>query len=321
MDRVVVPLRYLGANILGSREKNLAPIRILEKNKFTSTATSISRNKISIQVPSAQVKSALLLHAVARNMALRLTEKILTRDHTENMLRSMGYHVISQQGEIIFKPSKEPTKALLGKIPGDISTAAFFVVGALITPGSQVVLKDVLLNPRRLGLVRALKRMGGKIKVIPRRKIFGEVAGDILATYSKLKAGPIRETTADMIDEIPLLALAATQSQGTTIIDNLAELKIKETNRLELTKNLLLELGANVEVKGNRLRIEGKSELIGGHLSSHGDHRLAMMLKIASLITTESITIENLDVFKDSAPEFMEVLNRQTYPQVSGILP
>lgn len=283
MQRVVHPLRELGADL-----KLLSDGGIEIEEQRDGEAV---KQKIHLNIPSAQVKSAILLYAKSKGIDVVVEEKIPTRDHTERMLSYLNSH-----------------RAMA--VPGDISSASFFIVASILSKDNPIICRDVLLNPRRTGLVRALISMGADIQLIKKRQFYGEISGDIEVFPSKLSRTVVDKNIPDLIDELPILVLAATQSRGTTIIQNSAELRVKETDRIKTTAQELNKMGANVDVMSDGFIIDGPTPLVGCESNSHGDHRLAMMLKIASTVATGITSIENFDCYQDSCPEFMELFGQ-----------
>lgn len=293
MGRVVEPLRKLGAEVHLSDSLMPAGSGIQVKKQRGSKR---ERQRIILQIPSAQIKSAILLYARARGINIEVAEETPTRDHTENLLCNGN-----QKSEVSDQSMT---------VPGDISSASFLILASLLSQDKKIVCKDVLLNPRRTGFIRALKQMGAKIQLTKKRQFYGEIAGDIKVLPSMLDEINVQDSIADMIDEMPLLVLAATQARGTTIIKNAQELRVKETDRIQTTAMELNKMGANVDVSTDGFVIHGPTPLTGCEVKSHGDHRIAMMLKIASTIAAGETTIQGLECYKDSCPEFLELLRQ-----------
>lgn len=302
MDRVAVPLRKMGADIDGRNEGNQLPLAIRGRRLTGMT--------YQLPVKSAQVKSALLLAGLFANEETTIIEKAKTRDHTENMLRAFGAEVQTDGLTVTVQPTKE----LVGGhvvVPGDISSAAFFLVAAAIVPNSRLTLKDVGLNETRTGIIDVLREMGAKLVISNERVISGEWLGDIT-----VQAGPLKGITIDgdliprLIDEIPVIALLATQAEGKTVIRDAAELRVKETDRILAVMDVLTTLGAEIEELEDGMIIHGKTSLNGGDVKSYYDHRIAMMAVIASTIATAPVTLDETQSINISYPEFLQDLNQ-----------
>ncbi|HLR23690.1 MAG TPA: 3-phosphoshikimate 1-carboxyvinyltransferase [Pseudogracilibacillus sp.] len=298
MDRVVLPLKEMGANIDGRKNGTLLPIAIRGKQ--------LRGINYTLPVKSAQVKSALLLAGLFAETTTQITEQALTRDHTENMLRAYG--VPFEQDGLTMKMNKQSSfHAVNLTIPGDISSAAFFLTAGAIVPGSKLTLKQVGLNPTRTGIIEVLQKMGASIVCSNERTEHGEKLGDITITYQTLKATEIAgDLIPKMIDEIPVAALIATQAEGSTVIKDAKELRVKETDRIKAVVEVLKTLGANVEEREDGMVIHGKTDLTGGNLKSYSDHRMAMMGVIASFITKEEVVIDDISPISISYPDFFK---------------
>ncbi|WP_163328913.1 3-phosphoshikimate 1-carboxyvinyltransferase [Desulfurobacterium thermolithotrophum] len=301
MDRIAIPLKMMGAEIFGREEGKYPPLTILGKRKLKG---------IDYKSPkaSAQVKSAVLLAGLFSDEPVSVTEPAKSRDHTERMLRAFGVDVEIKGLTVSLGKNRNLEKDIEIDVPADISSAAFFLVGAAITPDSEVVLKDVILNPTRTGILDVMKRMEANVKVENIRNVSGEEVGDISVSYSpNLKATEIKgEEIPRLIDEIPIIALLATQAEGETIIRDAQELRVKESDRIKSTVENLKAIGAEVEELPDGMIIRGKTSLKGGMVQSYGDHRIAMTFTIASLISEEVIEIDDVDCIKTSYPRFFE---------------
>jgi 3-phosphoshikimate 1-carboxyvinyltransferase len=298
MKRVADPLRLMGAKIY-ARKGDLAPLTILGGNL----------KAINYQTPvaSAQIKSSILLAGLYADGETFVTETAKSRDHTERMLRSFGAEVIS-----VGLTHKVQGPELVGhkiNVPGDISSAAYFIVAGLLCPNSEITIKNVGINPTRTGIIDALKAMGGNIAVENIREKDEPVA-DLIVRSSQLKGAKFSgEIIVRMIDEIPILVLAATQADGETIINDAGELKVKESDRINTTVAEFRKIGAELDGLDDGFVITGKSKIKGGECESHGDHRLAMSLAIAGLISESGNYIDNIECVNTSFPEFWEMLN------------
>lgn len=302
MDRIRDPLIEMGAKIDGRNNGSLLPIAV--------RGQSLTGITFKPPVKSAQVKSGVLLAGLLAEGETTVIETTKTRDHTETMLSAFGGEIAVNGNTVTVKGNQSLTGTKI-EVPGDISSAAFFIVGALLVPGSQITIKNVGLNPTRTGLLDVLNQMGANLKIVETRRIGGEPIGDITVQYRELNAIEIDgDVIPRMIDEFPILALLATQIEGKTIIRDAEELRHKETDRISSVVNILNTLGAKVKGTDDGMIIEGKSPLIGGEVNSDGDHRLGMMIAIASLICQENVTLVDPDVINISYPNFFDDLKK-----------
>ncbi|WP_394217381.1 3-phosphoshikimate 1-carboxyvinyltransferase [Halobacillus trueperi] len=302
MDRVIKPLRVMGADIRGREDDSLLPLA------FRGKKLEGSRHELTVK--SAQVKSALLLAGMLADGETEVIELGETRNHTEMLLPEFGVDVEVEGRSIKIKGGQKPSASDI-KVPGDISSAAFFLVAASIVPGSELVIRDVGLNPTRDGIVKALKDMGANIEVQVHTHIGSEPVGDIVVRHSRLKGMTLEgDLIPNVIDEIPILALAATQAAGKTIIKDAEELRFKETDRIEAVVETLTSLGADVQSQKDGMIIQGGSLLKGGSIDSYGDHRIGMMGAIASLICEGEVIVQNKDCINISYPSFFTDLNQ-----------
>lgn len=295
MERVAKPLRQLGVRIetTGGR----APLRI--------QGGKVSGGELTLSVPSAQVKSALLLAGLYASSPLTVHQSAPTRDHTERMLAGMGADVSADGDRVSLTPPSFLSPLSIG-IPGDISAAAFPIVGAAIVPGSKVTLTGVGINPTRTGLIDVLQEMGARIDISHKLMEGNEPVGRITVSASALRGVSIGGGTAvRMIDELLLLAVAATQAEGKTEVCNAAELRVKETDRIATVVAELRKLGAQIEERPDGFIVEGPTVLSGGTVDSHGDHRLAMALAIAGLVAEEEVIVHDVRCIGDSFPDFI----------------
>ena len=304
MKRVITPLRAMGADISSVAGNDCAPLSVHGKQLYGIHFNS--------PIASAQVKSAVLLAGLYASGQTTVTEPALSRDHTERMLRSFGAKVVT--GSFAGRPSVTVTEThnLYGteiSVPGDISSAAFFLVGASIVPGSEVVLRNVGINPTRDGVISALRAMGAKIEVLEVRNEDSEPAADLLVRYAPLHGTEIGGALIPrLIDELPVLAAAAAVAEGRTVIRDAAELKVKESNRIRTMAEGLSRLGATVRETEDGLIIDGGAALHGGAVESYSDHRIAMSFAILSLVTDGEVRISDPDCVNISAPSFYEDL-------------
>ncbi|MCD6520438.1 MAG: 3-phosphoshikimate 1-carboxyvinyltransferase [Anaerolineae bacterium] len=297
MDRVTIPLRQMGAQIWGRSGGRLPPLSI--------QGGALQGITYHLPVASAQVKSCLLLAGLFAQGRTTVIEPAPSRDHTERMLRAQG---VPLESEGLRHSLEGPVKALAPleiTIPGDFSSAAYFIVGALLVPQSEVLLRGVGINPTRTGLLDVLAQMGAQIELLNQREEGGEPVADLLVHSQELHGAQVGgELVPRMIDEFPILALAATQAQGTTQVRGAAELRVKETDRIATVCQALRALGAQIEERPDGFVIEGPTPLHGTLVESHGDHRLAMTLAIAGLIAQGETAIEGAECIGDSFPEF-----------------
>lgn len=302
MDRVIHPLQQMGANVDGRQGGNLLPLAIKG-----STLTGI---QYTPPVKSAQVKSAVLLAGLLANKETTVIEEAKTRDHTENMLAAFGADIVVNGNEVTIS-SEHKLTATDVLVPGDISSAAFLMVAAAIVPKSKLTLKNVGLNETRSGIVDVLKDMGADILITNQKNISGELSGDITITYTPLKSTTISgDLIPRLIDEIPVIALLATQAKGTTLIKDAKELRVKETDRIDAVVDILSTLGAEIKATEDGMVIKGKTQLNGGNINSYNDHRMAMMGSIASLITKSEVTLDDDSSIAISYPNFFKDLEQ-----------
>ncbi|WP_044749082.1 3-phosphoshikimate 1-carboxyvinyltransferase [Bacillus alveayuensis] len=301
MDRVTIPLRKMGAQIDGREHGTYTPISIRGGNLNAIHHQS--------KVASAQVKSAILLAGLQGNGITTVEEPYKSRDHTERMLKAFGIHIEETGCSVSIKGGQSLTATNI-YVPGDISSAAFFLVAGAIVPNSQITLRNVGINPTRTGIIEVLKEMGASLTIEEKGNAFEPMADLTIETSSLVGTEISGEIIPRLIDEIPIIALLATQAEGTTVIKDAAELKVKETNRIDTVVQELKKLGANIEATDDGMIIKGKTPLKGGTtVSSHGDHRIGMMLAIASFICHESIFLENAKAINVSYPSFFEHLH------------
>ena len=304
MKRIMIPLRAMGADITSVSGNDCAPLSVHGKQLYGIHFNS--------PIASAQVKSAVLLAGLYASGQTTVTEPALSRDHTERMLRSFGAKVLTGNFEDRPSVTVTETQNLYGteiSVPGDISSAAFFLVGASIVPGSEVVLRNVGINPTRDGVISALRAMGAKIEVLEVRNEDSEPAADLLVRYAPLHGIEIGGALIPRsIDELPVLAAAAAVAEGRTVIRDAAELKVKESNRIRTMAEGLSRLGAKVEETEDGLIIDGGAALHGGAVESYSDHRIAMSFAILSLVTDGEVRISDPDCVNISTPTFYEDL-------------
>ena len=295
MKRVIAPLEQMGGDIQSNNFK--APLIIYGKK-----LKAINYNS---PIASAQVKSCILLAGLNANGITTVTEPYTSRNHTEIMLKAMGANLSVEKTTVSIEKSElEPIDI---EIPGDISSAAYFICAGLIVPNSEIILKNVGLNPTRTGIIDVVKSMGGNIELLSERITCGERVGDILVKYSpNLKACKISgEIIPRLIDEIPVIAVLATQADGQTVISDAQDLRNKESDRISAVVTELRKLGAEIEETPDGMIISGKTYLKGEcDVETYHDHRLAMSLFVAGLITQKEIKINGFEWVNISFPEF-----------------
>lgn len=300
MKRVIEPLSLMGAEI--SAIDNHAPLHITGKNLHNINYTS--------KLASAQVKSCILLAGMNCEGKTTYTEPYVSRNHTENLLKYMGANIFTQGSTTVIEKSLLEPRNI--EICGDISSAAYFISAALIVPNSQITLKNIGLNPTRTGIIEVIQKMGGNIEILDKQEISGEEVGDIRVSYSDLKSCVIEgEIIPRLIDELPVIAVLATQAQGTTIIKDAQDLRNKESDRISAVVTELKKLGADIEETPDGFIINGKQNLQGGvEVETYHDHRLAMSLYVAGLICEKPIKINEFEWVNISFPEFEELFDK-----------
>jgi 3-phosphoshikimate 1-carboxyvinyltransferase len=300
MKRVTEPLAAMGADIQAT-EKGTAPLRINGK------AGQLTGIDYKMPMASAQVKSCLLLAGMYANGVTKITEPAPTRDHTERMLAGFSYPV-SKEGSTVSITSEGRMLATDIDVPSDISSAAFFLVGASIAPGSDLLLRHVGINPTRTGVIDILRLMGAKIEILNERVVGGEPVADLHVVYSPLKGIDIPEELVPLaIDEFPVLFVAASVAEGQTRLSGAEELRVKESDRIQVMADGLQLLGIDAQPTADGMVIHGGS-IGGGTVLSHGDHRIAMSFSIAGLRATAPITILDCVNVNTSFPEFKDLV-------------
>lgn len=300
MTRVTNPLRLMEAKIDGRKDGEYTPLSI--------RGGHLKGIYYQLPVASAQVKSAILLAGLQAEGETVVVESAKTRDHTERMIGHFGGK-IEVDGTTIKVKGPQSLKAADVHVPGDISSAAFFLVAGAIVPNSVITLRKVGLNPTRTGIIDVMLAMGADLQIINEDLDTFEPVADIVIKTSSLKGITIEgEIIPRLIDEIPIIALLATQAEGMTVIKDAEELKVKETNRIDTVVDELTKLGAHIEATADGMIIYGGSKLYGGRVSSHGDHRIGMMLAVAALLCEEETVLEDSEAISVSYPNFFEHL-------------
>ena len=295
MGRIAEPLRRMGAVIEGE----LAPLRIAGRQLHGIDYSS--------PVASAQVKSCILIAGLRARGQTSVEEPYLSRDHTERMLASLGVRLQKGPGHRVALERSEPWAGFEFRVPADISSAAYWMVGAAVLPGSEVQLKDVGVNPTRTGVLDVLTQAGVTVLQEDARLEAGEPVADLIVHGPEtLKgfeiSGPL---VPRLIDEIPVLCVMATQCHGVTVIRDAAELKVKETDRIHTVVKYLRQMGARAEPTEDGMVIEGPTPLVGGQVDAAGDHRIAMAFAVAGLLAEGTTTIHNAQTMHTSYPEFI----------------
>ncbi|WP_203333298.1 3-phosphoshikimate 1-carboxyvinyltransferase [Planococcus beigongshangi] len=300
MKRIVEPLRRMGADIRGREDGRFTPLAI--------NGTQLKAINYSLPVASAQVKSAILLAALQATGTTAIEEPVATRDHTEIMLRQFGAE-INRNGSTIEIAGGQELAARHVKVPGDISSAAFMIGAALVTRGSEITLENVGINPTRTGILDVISEMGADFEILE-TETEGERVADLVIRSSELTGIEIGgELIPRLIDEIPVIALIATQCQGTTVIKDAEELRVKETDRITAVVDELTKMGADIRATEDGMVIKGPTQLNGAAMTTYGDHRLGMMAAVASLAAEGPVTIDEPDCIAVSYPGFMDHLN------------
>ena len=311
MSRVVDPLWDMGVPIQALGDDGTAPLQIAT----LLDSMSLQALDYSSPVASAQLKSCLLLAGLAAENKTIYVEPAPSRDHTERMFEHMGVALKREvRGDGSVRVLMEPLgdrvlSPLHMTVPGDISSAGFLIVAGLITPGSDVVLSGVGLNPTRCGLLDALREMGAHLEISNRKHVSGEPVGDIRVNHSPLRGITVEDPlVVRMIDELPIFAVAAACAQGETVVRDAAELRLKETDRIAALCEELDGLGVEVEEREDGFHIQGGRPLQGGRVSSHGDHRMAMALAVAGLAAEDAVQVRGAEMVDESFPRFGETL-------------
>ncbi|HEY9763151.1 MAG TPA: 3-phosphoshikimate 1-carboxyvinyltransferase [Trichocoleus sp.] len=302
MGRVIKPLSEMGASIWGRKGNTLAPLAVQGQR--------LKPIHYQSPVASAQVKSCILLAGLLTEGATTVTEPSLSRDHSERMLRAFGANITVDPetcSATVHGPATLTGQTII--VPGDISSAAFWLVAALITPGSDLMIENVGINPTRTGILEALWQMEADITLENERDVTGEPVADLRVRSSALKAATFSgDLIPRMIDEIPILAVAALFAEGTTVVKEAEELRVKECDRITVMASQLNRLGANVRELPDGLEIQGGASLRGAEVDSHTDHRVGMSLAIAALRASGQTTIQRAEAAAVSYPSFISTL-------------
>ena len=301
MGRLIKPLRSMGAEIWGRGEDSFAPLVIRGRE--------LQGIDFTLSIPSAQVKSAILLAGLFAQGNTVLHQPIPSRDHTERMLKQMGVRIECEGDSISLTPLSNPLSPLSFRVPGDISSAAYFLVAGAIHPNARIILRDCGINPTRTGIIDVLIAMGAKLEIENERWEANELLADIVVESSELKGIEIGGGSIPrLIDEIPVLAVAGCVAKGKTVIRDAGELRVKESDRIAAVSQELSRLGAEVEELPDGMVIHGGKFLSGAEVDSHKDHRLVMSLAIAGLIAKGETTIAQAQSAEISYPAFWQDL-------------
>jgi 3-phosphoshikimate 1-carboxyvinyltransferase len=304
MSRVVKPLQQMGAEIWGRKGTTLAPLAVQGK--------SLKPIHYNSPIASAQVKSCILLAGLATEGKTTVTEPSLSRDHSERMLRAFGADLVTDpetNSVTITGPTQLYGQTVI--VPGDISSAAFWLVAGAIVPDSELVIENVGVNPSRTGILEALAMMGADIQQENQREVAGEPVADLRVRSSRLTSCTIAgDIIPSLIDEIPILAVAAVFAEGTTTIRDAAELRVKESDRIAVMAQQLNKMGAKVTELPDGMEITGGTSLVGTDVDSYTDHRIAMSFAIAALKASGKTTIHRAEAAAVSYPEFVTTLQQ-----------
>ncbi len=307
MSRVVAPLQQMGAQIWGRHAGSLAPLAI--------QGQALKPIHYDSPIASAQVKSCILLAGLMTEGQTTITEPALSRDHSERMLRAFGAELsVDPEAHSVTVTGPAYLQGQTVVVPGDISSAAFWLVAGAIVPGSELLVQNVGINPTRTGVLEALSQMGADITPENQRQIAGEPVADLRVRYGTLQSCEVQGSLIPrLIDEIPILAVAAVFAQGTTVIRDAAELRVKESDRISAMATQLNRLGAKVTELPDGLEITGNTSLTGTEVDSYGDHRIAMSLAIAALNAAGSTQIGQAEAAAISYPDFATIFNQICY--------
>lgn len=300
MDRIAQPLRQMGVVLAGQGERDLPPLTIQGNPQLQSIS-------YRLPVASAQVKSALLFAALQADGRSTIIEKEKTRDHTEDMIRQFGGQIDVDGKTITIQGGQEFTAQTV-VVPGDISSAAFWLVAGLIVPNSRIVLENVGMNQTRTGILDVIAQMGGQVKIEDQDDL--AKSATLVVETSSLTATVIKgELIPRLIDELPIIALLATQANGQTIIADAEELRVKETDRIQVVADSLNAMGATVQPTPDGMVITGPTPLHGAQLSTYGDHRIGMMATIAALLVQDGdVYLDRAEAINTSYPSFFNDL-------------
>lgn len=301
MKRIIEPLTLMGAHIEST--DGHAPLKIY--------GTKLHGINYDSKLASAQVKSCILLAGLNAEGETKYSEPFISRNHTELLLKYLGANITVENNRVTVQPSELSAKDIT--IVGDISSAAFFIAAALIVPGSDIIIKNTGLNPTRAGIIDIVQRMNADIEILNQINISGENAGDIRIRYTNSLKGCVieGEDIPRLIDELPVIAVIASQAEGQTIVKNAEDLRNKESDRIKCLVSELTKIGVHITETDDGFIIEGKNQITGdAELESYHDHRLAMSFYIAGLVAKKEIAINGFEWTKISFPEFESLINQ-----------
>ena len=305
MDRIVRPLTEMGARIMGRGDDSFAPLAI--------HGGGLSGIEYEMPVPSAQVKSSLMIAALHSKGRTTIDQPAQSRDHTERILSSMGADI--QVDGLRVTVGRSDLTAVDIEVPADVSAAAFWLVAGCCHPNARIRINRVGINPTRAGVLRVLESMGAGIRLENVREEGGEPEADLIAETSDLVGAEIGgEMIAAVVDELPVLSLAAALAKGTTVIRDAGELRVKESDRIKATVDGLSRLGASVEERPDGMIVQGGANLVGARCESYGDHRIAMTMGVAGLIASGATVVEGADAAAVSYPDFWNALDCLSAP-------
>ncbi|MCL5801699.1 MAG: 3-phosphoshikimate 1-carboxyvinyltransferase [Gammaproteobacteria bacterium] len=302
MDRVAIPLRMMGAQVRGQGERDTPPVTVHGGNLHAIHYTS--------PVASAQVKSAILLAGLYADGVTTVTEPQKSRDHTERMLRGFGVEV-EEDGLTVSLRGGQTLHGQSVIVPGDISSAAFFLIAGAIAPGAEITVCNVGINPTRSGIIDVLQAMGANMQIANERLAGGEPVADITVRFGQLKATEIGgDLIPRLIDELPVLTVAAAFAEGTTVIRDARELRVKESDRIATVSRFLRDMGTEVEEREDGMVIHGGHTLHGTDVESHGDHRVAMSAAVAALAAGVVVRIHEAETIATSFPNYTMLMRQ-----------
>ena len=298
MERVTIPLGLMGANIENNKGK--LPLKI-----ETNYLIGIDYFQ---KVSSAQVKSALLFAALGASGTTKIGEKYLSRDHTEIMMKYLGIDLIQENNSVLIKKNNIKLNSFEITIPGDPSTASFFAAAALLLK-KEIILKNILLNPTRIGFFQLIQKMGAQIEYLNVKKSFGEKVGDIKVIPSTLKSIEISKSMIpSIIDELPIISILASHADGTTVLSGAKELRYKECDRIHAICYNLKNMGVNIKERSDGFIISKFNQFVGTDIKTFNDHRIAMAFSIAGLVSDGKNNLDNMNCVKISCPNFYQLL-------------
>ena len=303
MSRIISPLDSFGVNIKGLNKK--LPIQILPSKK-------IDNCNYSINIPSAQIKASLILYSLHIKGENVIKGKIQTRDHLEILLKDLGYPIKYEQKKVIINGKGKINKNIDMTIPGDVSSASFIIAAAILIKESDITIKNICINPFRMGFIRAVEKMGANIKLINKKILNGEKVADINIKYSNNLIGIKihKKDVPSLIDEIPILSFIANYASSRTLIEGVEELEVKESNRIESIIQNIKKMGGNISYNNNTLKIEPK-KLYSTPINSYGDHRIYMTFYIANMVLDGLDKYNSKDkVYEKSFPNFINIMEK-----------